>query len=386
MRRGESPGGAFENFAGSSESMAKDRLPVAVVGVGGVGDMTLRAIMQSDVVDLVGVSDLDGRLAEATGKELDVPAYGDNRSLLAEARPRAVYLAVPPNAAPEIISACAERGIHIWKESPLARNLAEGVAMVQGAEQARVKLAVGTQRRFCEGYRRAAGLMDRLGEVFLARAHYLFNWGANLDWRGDKASAGGGALLDLGYHPIDLLVRLLGFPEEVYGALSGTRGGDVAADGDQPERVYDTEDTATAILRYHGGLMATVVASRRSGPVSEGLSLHGRGGSLSADGENCLLRDPDGNVLYTIADQSPPLSAFRLQAESFAAAVLTDSPHYECSGRENLLNMAVIEAIYLSEQTCQPESPLRLLKTHGLAVADCLTNRESAQGEKAGAR
>ena len=359
--------------------MANDRLPVAVVGVGGVGDMTLRALMQSDVVEVVGVSDRDGHLAEAIGQELDVPAYGDNRSLLAEARPGAVYLAVPPKAATEMVSACAERGIHIWKESPLARNLAEGVAMVQRAEQAGVKLAVGTQRRFCEGYRKAAGLTGRLGEVFLARSHYLFNWGTNLDWRGDKASAGGGALLDLGYHPIDLLVWMLGFPEEVYGAISGTRGGDVLADGDQPERVYDTEDTATAILRFRGGLMATVVASRRSGPVSEELSLHGRGGSLSADGENCLLRDPDGNVLDTITDQSPPLSAFRLQAESFAAAVLADSPYYKCSGKENLLTMAVIEAIYLSEQTCQPESPLRLLKTHGLNVADCLANCESAK-------
>ena len=58
------------------------------------------------------------------------------------------------------------------------------------------------------------------------------------------------------------------------------------------------------------------------GAVSEELNLHGRGGSLSANTESCLLRDPDGNVLDRTRDESGPLDVFLCQAEAFAAAIM----------------------------------------------------------------
>lgn len=352
--------------------MSQETLPVAVIGVGGIGAMTLAALQGSELVRVVGISDHDREVADRVGHSAGVPAYTDNRSLLAETRPRAVFLAVPPMAAPDLLSACAERGVHVWKEQPLARTLGEGVAMVQLMAKAGVKLVVGTQRRFAAGYRRAWELRDRLGEVFLCRAHYLFNWGPKLGWRGDKSSAGGGALLELGYHPIDLLLWMRGLPEQVYGlSASGNRPETQGPDG-EPLPVYDTDDTAVAVLRYKDGCMATVVTTRCSGPMSEALSLHGRGGSLTASSESCTLRDPDGNIVDRTVDESAPVEVFRRQAEAFARAVLGDASSWGCSGRENLLNLATIEAIDLSGRTNQPEHPPGLLKTHGLTAEQCL--------------
>jgi len=293
---------------------------------------------------------------------------------LAERRPRAVFLATPPMASGELLAACADRGIHVWKEMPLARDLAEAVAMLRLMDKAGLKFAVGTQRRFAFGYRRMHDLLDRIGRVFLARAHYLFNWGRSLKWRGDRASAGGGALVELGYHPIDLLVWLFGLPEDVYGQCAWGNRPEAGPDG-QAHPVYDTDDTAAAILRYADGLMASVVATRCSGPVSEELSLHGRAGSLTGNGENFLLRDPDGNVLDRGMDEQTPLAPFQRQVEAFAGAVTADAKFYECSARENLLALATIEAIYLSDRTRQPEAPLRLLKNHDLTVEQCLRHR-----------
>jgi len=355
--------------------MPEEPLPVAVIGVGGVGRWTLQALLAGETARVVGIADKDPRIAERTGTGLKVPFYGDNRSLLAETRPAAVFLAVPPMAAPDTLAACAERGIHVWKEMPLARDLAEGLAFVTRMEDAGLKLAVGTQRRFAVGYRRAWELRGRLGRVFLGRAHYLFNWGPQLTWRGDRASAGGGALLELGYHTIDLMVWMLGLPEEAYGiSARGNRPGDVGPDGaDLP--LYDTDDTAAVILRHTDGGMATVVTTRSSGPVSEELSLHGRGGSLTATGESCLLRDPEGTVVDRVATDEAPLAVFRRQAEAFVEAVRGDAKRYSCSARENLLNMAVLEAAYLSDRTGQAENPLSLLKNHSLEAEDCLTLR-----------
>jgi predicted dehydrogenase len=332
---------------------------------------------------VVGVSDRNPTAAEQAGRSAGVPAYSDNRSLLAETRPKAVYLAVPPMAGPELIAACAERGIAVWKEPPLARNLDEGIALVRRMQKAGLKLAVGTQRRFATGYRKAWELRDRVGPVFLARAHYLFNRGPELGWRSDKASAGGGALLELGYHSLDLMIWLLGMPDEVYG-LSARAGRSRTEQTDGPtERVYDTDDTAAALLRFSGGAMASVVTTRSSGPVSEELSLHGRSGSLTANSEMCMLRDPDGNARDGVRSEDGPVAVLRRQAEAFAAAVTSDSPTYECSGLENLLTLAVVEAIYLSDSTSQPENPSRLLASRGFSIEDCLRyqpGRAAAQG------
>ena len=333
----------------------------------------LAALARSDLVKVVGISDKDTRVADRVSADAGVPGYNDNRRLLAETRPAAAFLCVPPTPAAELISACADRGIHVWKDLPLARNLDEGVAMVRRMEEAGLKFAIGTQRRFAVGYRRAHGLRRRLGEIFLARAHYLFNWGPELGWRGDRASAGGGALLELGYHAIDLLVWLLGMPDEVYGVSAVGNRPPPASNDDAAQPMYDTDDTAAAIMRYVSGPMASVVTTRSSGPVSEELCLHGRCGSLRADGATCLLRDPDGNVLGHAEEAPAPVSVFMRQAEAFATAVDRNAKTYECSGRENLLNLAVIEAIYLSDRTGQSEEPHRLLESHGLTVENCLS-------------
>ena len=354
-----------------------------MIGVGAFGRLTLEALIASPAVRVVGLSDKDPGCAERTGRDFDLLYYSDNRSLLAECRPSAVFVATPPPAVPELLAACADRGIHVWKDLPLARNLPEGVAMVERMERAGLKLAVGTQRRFSAAYRRMARLRSSLRGVFLARAHYLFNWGSPLGWRG-ALSDGGGALLEMGYSLVDLLVWLMGLPDEVYGITTGGQrwlppdAGDTAAGP-----IYETDDSATALLRYADGCVATVMASRRAGPVSELLALHGRGGSMIADADGGSLRDPDGQVLEAWSAEKTPQAAFVHQVEAFAEAVRRNRRTYECSGRENLLNLAVIDAIYLSSRTRQPESPLRLLESANLTEATCLTLRPPAVSPQA---
>ena len=338
----------------------------------------MQALGRCKSVQVVGIADRDPGVSERVAKAAGTQAFTDDRSLLAEARPEIVYLGIPTKAAGELISTCAARGIHVLTDAPLARNLEEGVSLAEAMDTAGLKLAVATHRRFANCYRRAWQLRRSVGQAFLARTHYLFNWGPYLGWRGDKESAGGGALLELGYHLIDLLVWLLGLPEDVYG-LSAT-GSRPADDGEQPQPVYDTDDTAVAVLRFKTGCMATVVTTRRSGPVSEELCLYGPGGSLTVNGDRCALRDPDGKLVNQTENSLVPLDVFVQQAKAIVRAVRGGTRTYRCSAWENLLNLAVIDAIYLSDRTGHPESPARLLKTHGLRPADCLRYRPRRSG------
>ncbi len=345
--------------------MAKKPLRAVLIGAGGFGAHALEAMARCELLELVGVSDRDAAVAGAAAAQAGVEAFADNRRALVEPQPDVAFLAVPPPAAAEIIRLAASRSVHVWTQAPLARNLADAVEICRATRRAEVMLAVGAHRRFARGYRKAMEHVGRLGEVYLVEGSYLFNWGGPLGWRGD-ASAGGGAMRQLGYHVVDLIGGLLGVPETVY-CITAT--GQRAAHG---HAVYDTDDTASALLRYTGAASATVTVSRCFSPVREGLAVYGRGGSILAGPDRCVLRDRDGAVLESFESDELPAAAAARQVEAFARAVADRAAHYECSGWENLPTAATVEAAYLSARTGQSESPAAMLAGYGIDQADWL--------------
>lgn len=347
--------------------MSQEQLHAILIGAGGLGAHALEALVACPLLELVGVADRDAAAAAEAAAHGQCPAYDDNRRALVEPRPDIAFLAVPPAAAAEAVGLAAERELHIWTQAPLARNLPEAVEMCRLTRAADVKFAVGTQRRFARSYQRARQLARRLGEIYLLNAQYLFNWAGPLGWRG-SAAAGGGAMLQLGYHMIDLIAAVVGLPETVY-CITGTNQ---RAGGGDDQAVYDTDDTATAICRCRGETTATVTVSRRFSPVTEQLSIYGDGGSILATPSRCVLRDRDGAVVESFESGEPPAAVFARQVEAFARAVSEWTSRYECSGWENLRAAAVVEAAYLSARTGQPESPGALLAGYDVAAADCM--------------
>ncbi len=363
----------------------------ALVGAGGFGANTLAALRQCPQVELTGLADLDASVAARAAAEADCPAYTDDRRLLVETHPDAVFLAVPPQPAAELVRLAAHRRLHVWREVPAARNLPEAAGLCRALESAKLTYAIGTQRRFMLGYRRARELLGRLGQVYLLEAHYRFNWGPIRSWGGDR-SAGGGVLTSLGYHVFNLIIWLLGLPETIY-SVAGSRqlrGAEAIRgrpqDSSQPavepevpagahaadQPLYDAEDTAVAVLRYPGKTAATVTVSRCFGPLSEALAVYGEAGWLVAGPGRCVLRDRDGTVLESFEQEEPPAAVFARQVEAFILAASTGAARYECSGRENLLTVAAIDAAGLSDRTGQPESPPGVLARNGLTVSECL--------------
>ncbi len=356
--------------------METRELKVAMIGLGSFGMHMAEALADLDGMTLAGVADRNPQRTADAAARFDTQAFDDNRQLLMATRPDVLFLATPPMAAPDLLKACLDLGIHVWKETPLGRNLEEAAAFTRRFDQAGLKLAVGTQRRVLPAYRRCHELLPQIGKVFLARGHYLFDWGGELSWRADRKSAGGGAMLELGYHLVDLLTWTLGLPEQVFAATVINDPFEASPENSrrQPQPQHDTDDSATAVLRYKSDAMANLTASRVTGPASEQFCLHGRYGSITADAERCILRNADGSVLDHLVETVEPIEPFRRQAAQFLAAVRNDESRYPCPARENLLTHAVIDAIYLSAHTGQPESPLDSLHTHGLEPAACLAH------------
>jgi len=347
--------------------MPQASLHACLIGAGSFGAHALAALCNSQMIELTGLSDRDGRVAETASAEAGCPGYSDHRRVLVEASPEAVFLAVPPAPAAELAALAARRGLHLWRQVPLSRSLAEAVQLCRRMDQAKRKFAVGTVRRFSTSYRLAKQWIGRLGKPHFARAHYQYDLGPDLGWHGDKA-AGGGALIELGYHMLDLMIWLLGMPDSVYSIVgSGQR---VRAGEDQP--LYDSDDTAVCVMRYPGKLTAAVTVSRCFGPLSEGLTVYGQAGTLSAGPDQCVLRDRDDAIVEQFAEaEETPAEVFGRMIDAFAVAAVNDAPRYDCSGWENVLTMAAVEAAYLSDRTAQAEDPADLLSGYGVTEQDC---------------
>ncbi len=358
-------------------AMSDDRLRVAVVGIGDLGTKCIEAIAGVPAAELVAIGDPSPAPASTEARPAGVPVFTDQRQLLGQVRPDLLVVTTPPAAAFELIRLAAKAGTHVVKSAPLARTLDEAVTLVDTVVETGKRFAVLAPRRFNVCYRRLLELVPSLGRLFLARAQRVFNWGRQFGWRADRASAGGGVLLEAGYEMLDLLTAAAGVPEDVY-AVTGRHGRPHMRQADgQVESlgVYDTDDTAVVTLRYGDGTAGSLVSSWVSSPATESIHLHGQGGSGQATPSECLLRTPDGQVIERTDGDDRPIRALREQLTALAGAIAGGDDRYESSALEHLLTMAVVEAAYLSDRTGQAENPQRLLKARDFAPERCLSAR-----------
>jgi predicted dehydrogenase len=293
----------------------------------------------------------------------------------------AVYMALPHDEYPEYVRLAAQRGLHLLKEKPLARSFDEAASLVRSFEPTGKVFMIATQRRFNPGFAAMKRRLAEAGRPFLVRSHFLFNWNGDFGWRGDRSRAGFGAFGDAGYHNIDLLNWMLGPPQEVYAMQSG-RG------RESPLHPYDTDDTGLCVLHYANGLMGCLACSWVTQPQVLDVTVHGTRATLSATADRFQVLDLSGKLVDD--QQADPADLGRQTAlamlAAFASAIRSGRRDYPSSGREHLLNQAVVEAAYLSGRTGQPQLPGRIFELNAMSIDDSLPKEPAAANRESGNR
>src|SRR5688572_4070812 len=174
---------------------------------------------------LVAVMRRDPAKAADYARRHNVPRwYADADELIADPEVDAVYIATPPGSHEELARKVAAARKPCYVEKPMARNHAECLRMIEAFRVAKVPLFVAYYRRSLPRFVKAKQLIDegRLGRVTgLVYQHTrLFRASQGQEWRLDPATAGGGLLLDLGSHALDLFDFLLGPLAEVKGTAA----------------------------------------------------------------------------------------------------------------------------------------------------------------------
>jgi predicted dehydrogenase len=333
------------------------RYTAAIIGLGGFSRFHAQAYSMVKRVRLVAACDL---LQEKHAPWLercagfvpkDTHFHTDAAEMLRAEKPDLVSITTKHDAHAPLTLLCAKAGVKgIYCEKPIAMNLGEADAMLRACDRAGTKLAIGHQRRFNEEWLTGLRLFRRgtIGKPILA----VSRWPDNDPKKYSYALFGGGPLMWLSIHSIDLLRFFLGDVDWV------------TAQVDLREPAIDVETRAYALLHFQSGAQAIVDSGQGIGPeatIGHSIVFYGDKGTLHVcDGFGARYKTKR-NPKWRQAPFSHKSGDWSSAALNACADEVRDlircierGGEPRCSGREGRAALEVTMAIYESERTGGP--------------------------------
>jgi 1,5-anhydro-D-fructose reductase (1,5-anhydro-D-mannitol-forming) len=320
----------------------------AIAGIGTHAAVRMApAIAASAQSELAAVWSRDiGRAQAFARKHGGCRAYDSYGALLDASDIDVIYIATPNNLHAEQTIQAARAGKHVLCEKPMALAVSEACAMIEACEAAGVKLGIAFQNRHHPAHQEARRLVrsGEAGEVAHATAHYSHNFPRQLpwsDWRNDPAMSGGGALMGMGVHALDLL-RFVLHDEPV----------EVIAFNDAGAGTVDR--STTCMLRFARGALAYATCLLHLAHPRNDLVVHGALARVEArgtigmpwQGELCVTRGDQSSVT-AFPCANPVFDLFVRLVEDFNCSIERDAAPL-ASGYDGLASVHVAEAIVCS--------------------------------------
>lgn len=320
-------------------------MKIAIVGVGVIGRVHLKALLQRGTPP-TAICDIDEGRARAVAAEfsLDAEIFTDYGALL-DAAPEVVHICTPHHLHADMVVAALARDIHVLCEKPLCIRASDIPRIERAERESRALLGVCHQNRynpanrFVKNYLKDKHVLAASATVAWHRDAKYYNAAA---WRGKWATEGGGVMINQALHTLDLMQWFLGFPETVTATTCNLSLGDV----------IEVEDTAVATF---GGNQPFTFFATNAGAVSMPVQITLRTDSeeilllphsVHIDGQT-VLHQPQNVVLgkACYGDGHPHLIA------DFYRAVKTGE-RFAIDGREGAAVIKLILAMYESKGAC----------------------------------
>ncbi len=280
-----------------------------VIGCGGIADRrTIPGMMLAENAELVAVMDVNKAVAERTAQKYGAKYAFDNADeLLKTDEIQAVYIASPVFCHSEQCIAAAKAKKHILIEKPVALTAEEAQKLSDICDKEGVKLSVGFMMRFHAYHQKMRELISegKLGEIVSARAQ-LTCWYPEMDncWRQNKELSGGGAMMDMGIHCIDLIRYITGLEVK---AVTGMTGNQIFK--------YNAEDAGAAVFKLENGAMCYVDANFNipDAAVKCKIEFYGTKGSIVAEGT--IAQEEGGNIEVLCVNDAGDYDAGQIRNE-----------------------------------------------------------------------
>lgn len=351
------------------------KLRVGIIGCGAIAfGKHMPNLKKTEKVDQVAFFDVDAARAEQAKAEFgttDAKIYPDYRALLDDPNVDAVHI-LTPNASHAPISIDAlDAGKHVMVEKPMASKAVDARKMVEAAERNGKRLSVGYQSRSTleAQYLKQMITDGELGDIYFARAiacrrRGVPTWGVFTN----KELQGGGPLIDIATHTLDLVLWLMDNYEPVsvmgtaYDQLKDTKNAANTWGPWDPEK-YEVETSAFGFIRFKNGASIVLESSWAINMAQFSQTVF-CGSKAGADLEDGLRINGEKNgALYVNKIEITPytrkeypgrtMETAEYEMNRWVDAVLDDAPQL-VTGRQALVVSEILEAIYTSSETGKP--------------------------------
>src|SRR5690625_2029311 len=343
-------------------------LKVGVIGVGSISHNHIKPYLQNDNVELVALCDLNEQRLQEKGEKYGVTTlYTKHEELLENKDIDAVSICTWNNSHADIAIAALEADKHVLVEKPLSMTVEEALAVEEAAKRTGKTLQVGFVRRHGSNTKILKQFIDQddLGELYYAKASILRRLGNPGGWFSDISKSGGGPLIDLGVHMIDLSWYLMGRPRPV--SVSGNTYKKLgnrshienlsfyqAADYDPTHN--DVEDLTNALIRFENGasLFVDVSFSLQIKEEETRAQLFGVKGGAEIEPELAIVTEKH-NTILNVTPQIDHLGfhfekAFTNEINHFIETIQTGGTSIT-PVEDGVELMRIIRAIYESAET-----------------------------------
>jgi predicted dehydrogenase len=284
--------------------MSEEKLRLALIGVGNIGNLHLGNIKQLDKVELAAVCDIRPERAQAASETYGCPAYTDSGALLDDHVCDAVLIATPHYAHTTIGIAALEAGYHVLVEKPISVHKADCERLIAAHKDKSLVFAAMFNQRPDPHYQKIKQMVDD-GELgrFLRISWIITDWFrtetyyTSGDWRATWAGEGGGVLLNQSPHNLDLLQWICGMPTRVRGFCGIGKWHNI-----------EVEDEVSAYLEYPDGCTGVFVTSTGEAPGTNRFEIAGDRGKLVLE----------GGVLTFLRNEVPATEFLETSEASFA--------------------------------------------------------------------
>ena len=306
------------------------KLRYGIIGAGGIAGAHVEELKKFSDVEVVAAADIVDKNLETAQKEWGCTAvFKDWREMLKKVELDAVSVCTPNALHVKPTLDALRAGCHVMVEKPLAMNASEGQRMVDEAEKLGLHCTIAFQHRYSPETQMIKRAVDagRLGDIMVARVHAMRrrgipNWGVF----GRKELQGGGPMIDIGVHAMEMAHYAMGLPRPVAAVgktwtYLGNKPSEVVSMWPGwDHKTYTVEDFAIGYIRFENGAVMTVESmfAGHIAPEDEPLRFEligTKGGARTSPAS--LFYDQDGTMINAMPAYLPKNKNFNIKMRNF---------------------------------------------------------------------
>jgi len=334
---------------------------VGIIGAGGISHLHAKHYKSIDGVEIVAAADVSEKsLAKFKDAFSGTKTFTDYKDMLKSGPEMdAVSVCTPNGLHAENSIAASNAGLHVLCEKPMAMSAKDGQAMISAAKKAKKELIVAFQYRFQANSQMIRKQVEAgvFGKIMYARAQALRrrgipNWGVF----GRKELQGGGPMIDIGVHILEVTHYMMGSPRPVAATGNtwtwfGNKKSDVASVWPNwDHKTYNVEDMAVGMIRFENGAMLTIEASFVAHIEKDiwNTTLFGEKAGCNWDG-NQIYKDDAGYMMNSTASYVGNWDHFQEKIKHFVSVCKGERKN-ECPAEHGLMVQKMLDGVYASAE------------------------------------